>query len=56
MAFKISPTVGPAAFRDESDYGYHVNCRFDQDTFSYTAVGPNQNQLSLNIAEFNAVS
>ena len=52
---QTSPTKGESAYVETpgSSYGYHEYCRFDTDNFLVQTKGPNDNQLSLPIAEFN---
>ncbi len=49
------PTLGPGAYKKSpADYGLHAKCRFDTDSFTSTAIGPNQNRLTLPIQEINS--
>jgi len=51
---QVGPQKGEGAYvLTPGNYGYHANCRFDVDEFVTTSIGPNQNQLSLPIVEFN---
>lgn len=51
---QCAPLIGPGSYKKSpDDFGYHPNCRFDTDSFSYTAMGPNQNTLSLPVMETN---
>ena len=50
---QCTPSMGPGNYSKSPDnYGYHPNCRFDTDSFTFTKVGPNQNQVQVPIAEF----
>jgi hypothetical protein len=47
------PCMGPGNYSKSPDnFGYHPNCRFDTDKFTFVRQGPNQNALALPIAEF----
>lgn len=51
--FQCVPMKGEGAYvRTPGNYGYLENCRFDTDKFERRVLGPNQNSISLPIAEF----
>lgn len=52
---QVVPMPGPGAYaRSPQQWGYHPNCRLDTDVLSVRHLGPNQNSVSLAIAEFAA--
>lgn len=52
---QVVPMKGEGQYiKTPGNYGYHANCRFDTDLFEVKTLGPNQNQVSLPVMEFNA--
>lgn len=50
---QAAPLPGPGAYvRSPQQWGYRPKCRFDTDVLSLRYVGPNQNTVTLAIAEF----
>lgn len=51
---QVSPMKGEGAYVEvPGNYGYHQHVRFDTDSFTVQAVGPNENQVTLPLEEFN---